>query len=73
MQAMANKQGTTRWWLQSTLALLLTGSGLSMAIDAGMERLQGHSWVLYGTAALVVFNSGLCLLVDAGLRRPKKN
>jgi hypothetical protein len=70
---MGNKQETTRWWLQSTVALLLTGTGLSMAIDAGIERLQGHSWVLYGTAGLVVLNSGLCLLVDAGLRRPKKN
>lgn len=59
----------TSWLLQATLGLLLTGAGLSMAIDAGFERYNGHAWVLYGTIALVVFNAGLCITIDAGLRK----
>lgn len=58
----------TRWLLQSTLGLVLTGAGLSLAIDAGFEKYAGHPWLLYGTLALVVFNSGLCVTIDAGLR-----
>lgn len=58
----------TRWLLQSTLGLVFTGAGLSLAIDAGFEKYAGHPWLLYGTLALVVFNSGLCVTIDAGLR-----
>jgi hypothetical protein len=58
----------TRWLLQSTLGLILIGTGLSMAIDAGFEKFSGNAWVLYGTAALVVFNSGVCVTIDAGVR-----
>ncbi len=58
----------TRWLLQSTLGLALTGAGLSMAIDGGFEKYAGHPWLLYGTLALVVFNSGLCVTIDAGLK-----
>jgi len=29
---------TTKWILQATLGLLLTGAGLSMAIDAGLTK-----------------------------------
>ena len=54
-----------RWLLQSGLGLLLTGTGLSMAIDAGFVRYDGGEWFWYGTAALVVFNAGLSVLVDA--------
>jgi hypothetical protein len=61
------------WLIQSTLGLLLTGSGLSMAIDAGAVKAAGGSWVLYGTAALVVFNSGLCIVVGAGLSKLKSD
>ncbi len=57
----------TKWLLQSTLGLVLTGAGLSMAIDAGFEKYAGHPWVIYGTLALVVFNSGLCVTINAGL------
>jgi hypothetical protein len=60
--------GKAKWFLQSTLGLILAGAGLSMSIDAGFEKYAGHSWILYGTLALVVFNSGLCILIDAGLR-----
>jgi hypothetical protein len=64
----------TKWLLQSTLGLVLTGAGLSMAIDAGFEKFAGNSWMVYGTLALVVFNSGLCVTIDGGLRyfRDKK-
>jgi hypothetical protein len=58
----------TKWLIQSTAGLILTGAGLSMAIDAGFERFSGNPWVMYGTLALVVFNSGICLTIDAGLR-----
>lgn len=57
----------TKWLFQSTLGLVLTGAGLSMAIDAGFEKYAGHPWLLYGTLALVVFNSGICVTIDAGL------
>jgi len=57
----------TKWLIQSSIGLVLTGAGLCLAIDAGFEKFQGNPWVLYGTAALVVFNSGLCLTIDAGL------
>lgn len=60
-----NNKSTTRWVLQATCGLLLTGSGLSMAIDAGMTKMQGGEWFWYGTGALVVFQAGLCLLIDA--------
>lgn len=58
-------QNKTRWVLQASLGLLLTGAGLSMAIDAGLIKLQGGDWFFYGTGALVIFNAGLCLVIDA--------
>jgi len=61
---MKNKS-TTRWVLQATCGLLLTGSGLSMAIDAGISKIQGGDWFWYGTGALVVFQAGLCLVIDS--------
>jgi hypothetical protein len=59
-----------RWLLQSVGGLLLTGAGLSMAIDAGFHKWQGHPWMLYGTMALTVFQSGLCLVADSVRFRP---
>ena len=58
-------QNNKRWILQATLGLLLTGAGLSMAIDAGLTKNQGGNWFLYGTSALMVFQAGLCLVIDA--------
>ena len=55
----------TRWILQAVCGLLLTGSGLSMAIDAGLSKAQGGEWFWYGTGALVVFQAGLCLVIDS--------
>jgi hypothetical protein len=55
----------TRWIFQAVAGLLLTGSGLSLAIDAGISKLQGDEWFWYGTGALVVFQAGLCLVIDA--------
>ncbi|MEY4954083.1 MAG: hypothetical protein RI981_168 [Bacteroidota bacterium] len=66
---MKNKS-TTRWVLQATSGLLLTGSGLSMAIDAGMNKLQGGEWFWYGTGSLVIFQAGLCLLIDSIRHKP---
>jgi len=57
-----------RWLVQSTLGLVLTGAGLSLAIDAGFQKYSGNPWVLYGTIALIVFNSGMCITIDAGLQ-----
>ncbi|MEY3646102.1 MAG: hypothetical protein RL127_810 [Bacteroidota bacterium] len=61
---MKNKS-TIRWVLQATGGLILTGSGLSMAIDAGMTKMQGGDWFWYGTGALVVFQAGLCIVIDS--------
>jgi len=58
-------QNKIRWILQATLGLILTGSGLSLAIDAGVTKMQGGAWFFYGTGALIVFNAGLCLVIDA--------
>jgi hypothetical protein len=57
-----------RWLIQSTSGLLLTGSGLSIAIEAGLQKLSGEPWVILGTLGLVLFNSGLCITIDAGIR-----
>lgn len=54
-----------RWRIQAVTGLLLSGSGLSMAIDAGLSKMQGGNWFWYGTMALIVFQSGLCLVVDS--------
>ena len=62
---MNNKTRTRRWLLQAVGGLLLTGAGLSMAIDAGITRLEGDDWFWYGTGALVVFQAGLCLMIDS--------
>ena len=58
-------QNKTRWIIQASLGLLLTGAGISTAIDAGLTKLQGGDWFFYGTGALVIFNAGLCLVIDA--------
>jgi len=60
-----NVSSKKRWRIQAVAGLLLTGSGLSMAIDAGLSKMQGGNWFWYGTMALVVFQSGLCLVVDS--------
>ncbi len=54
-----------RWLLQAVGGLLLTGAGLSMAIDAGFCKWKGDPWVMYGTTALIIFQSGLCLMADS--------
>ncbi|TFV94558.1 hypothetical protein E4S40_11110 [Algoriphagus kandeliae] len=53
-----------RWFIQSVSGLLLTGTGLSMCIDAGLNKLSGDPWFWYGTAGLVVFQAGLSLVID---------
>lgn len=54
-----------RWLLQSVGGLLLTGAGLSMAIDAGIQKSKGETWFVYGTLSLIIFQLGLCLLADS--------
>lgn len=61
----SNKKSTLRWLIQSVTGLLLTGAGLSMAIDAGISKMQGGEWFWYGTGAMIVFQAGLCLLIDS--------
>ena len=56
-----------RWFVQSVVGLLLTGTGLCMTVDAGFARFAGHEWFWYGTVALIIFQAGLCLIID-GLR-----
>ena len=54
-----NVSSKKRWRIQAVAGLLLTGSGLSMAIDAGLSKMQGGNWFWYGTMALIVFQSGV--------------
>jgi hypothetical protein len=58
-------QNKTRWIIQATSGLILTGSGFSLAIDAGITKFQGGDWFFYGTGALIIFQAGLCLVIDA--------
>ena len=51
----------TKWLLFSITGLLLTGLGMSVAIDAGVNKYSDHPWVAEGTLALVIFNTGLSL------------
>jgi hypothetical protein len=60
---------TKHWFIQSTSGLLLTGAGLCLSIDAGIQKYSGLPWKAYGCLALVVFNSGLCLLIDAAVKK----
>ena len=54
-----------RWLIQSVSGLILTGAGLSLAIDAGISKMQGGEWFWYGTFALIVFQAGLCVVIDS--------
>ncbi|MEM6299895.1 MAG: hypothetical protein AAF740_14500 [Bacteroidota bacterium] len=61
-----------RWKLFAPLGLLLVGAGLSLLIDAGVQKFNGLSfweWVAYGTFGLIVFNSGLSIFGEAILER----
>jgi hypothetical protein len=62
---MNDKTRLFRWLFRAIGGLLLTGSGLSMAIDAGITKQEGGAWFGYGTIALIVFQSGLCLMIDS--------
>ncbi|TAD83063.1 MAG: hypothetical protein EAY75_15435 [Bacteroidetes bacterium] len=64
---------TIKWLLQSTLGLVLTGAGLCMCIDAGVQKQLHAPWIAYGTLALSVFNAGLCIVIDAGIRKAKNS
>lgn len=59
----------SKWILQASFGLILTGSGLSMAIDAGITKFQGGDWFYYGTGALIIFQAGICLVIDAAKYR----
>jgi hypothetical protein len=54
-----------RWWWQSVSGLLLTGAGLSMAIEAGIRKAGGEDWIIAGTLALIIFQTGICLVADS--------
>ncbi|MCZ4409627.1 hypothetical protein O3Q51_12465 [Cryomorphaceae bacterium 1068] len=63
-----------RWLTFAPIGLILIGSGLSMAIDAGFYRMNGAAtikWVLYGTCALIVFNAGLSFFGQAIIEKIK--
>lgn len=59
------KKDMIKWLLQSITGLVLTGAGLSVCIDAGLQKLQEESWFWQGTFGLVLFQSGLCLMIDS--------
>jgi hypothetical protein len=54
--------------IRAPIGLILIGTGLSMAIDAGVSKFDGAEmwvWIAYGTASLVVFNAGISIFGDA--------
>ncbi|MCA6495183.1 MAG: hypothetical protein IM564_08470 [Chitinophagaceae bacterium] len=59
------KQDLIKWLVQSITGLVFTGAGLSVCIDAGLEKLQGHSWFWSETIGLIIFQTGLCLMIDS--------
>lgn len=59
------KHDLIKWLTQSITGLVFTGAGLSICIDAGLEKLQDHSWFWQGTFGLIVFQTGLCLMIDS--------
>lgn len=71
IRKMNNKMRLVQWLSRAIGGLLLTGAGLSLAIDAGITRAQAGEWFWYGTFALVVFQSGLCLMIDSVRFRTK--
>ena len=64
-QKNTNMKNRAKWIIQASSGLVLTGSGLSLAIDAGITKFPGGDWFYYGTGALIVFQAGLCLLIDS--------
>jgi len=68
------KSTKSRWLFFATMGLVLTGMGLSLAIDAAIYRESGvpaYKWILYGTVALIVFNSGISVFGQAIIERIK--
>jgi hypothetical protein len=59
------KNNLIKWLAQSIFGLLLTGAGLSISIEAGLQKLQGLPWFWLGTFGLVIFQAGLCILIDS--------
>lgn len=58
------KKNTKRWFIQSVVGLLLTGTGLSICIEAGVQKFDGGAWFWIGTLGLVIFQAGLSLVID---------
>lgn len=65
-------KSTLLWFIQSVAGLLMTGAGLTLAIDAGLEKFNGGNWFWQGTLSLILFNAGLSLVID-GARFRRKN
>lgn len=59
------------WLWQAPVGFVLIGAGLSMAIDAGINKANQQAWFWYGTFALIIFNSGICVFGDAVVKRVK--
>lgn len=58
-------ENRTKWLIEAVSGLLLTGTGLSVTIEAGLNKVQGDAWFWLGTLGLVLFQTGLCLVIDA--------
>ncbi len=57
------------WFVLAPIGLILTGAGLSIAIDANGKKTRGEPWFAQGTLGLVCFNAGLSIFGDAVRRR----
>ena len=65
--------GFRRWFIQGTVGILLTGSGLCCLIECGFMKYNGAGtwhWILYGTLSLILFMSGFILSIDSIRYRP---
>jgi len=68
---MSDVNHKNRWFINAVIGLLMTGAGLSMAIDAGFCKYDNQPWILYGTVSLIIFNAGLCCISQAVFHKGK--
>jgi len=58
-----------KWFVFSTLGILIFSSGLCIFGEALTLKNRGEAWFLLGTIALILINSGICLIIGANLKK----
>lgn len=57
-----------RWFIQGTIGILLTGSGLCMVVESAFYKHispDSYFWIFAGTGSLIIFMAGLILMIDS--------